>query len=36
MTRPLCAYPATDRYKGAGPTDQAESFVCTTAKASKG
>jgi hypothetical protein len=36
MTRPLCAYPATDRYKGAGPTDQAESFVCTTARASRG
>lgn len=28
MTRPLCPYPATDRYKGEGPTDQADSFAC--------
>ncbi|QUD90226.1 tannase/feruloyl esterase family alpha/beta hydrolase [Phenylobacterium montanum] len=32
MTRPLCAYPATDRYKGVGPADQADSFVCTRTK----
>ena len=28
MTRPLCPYPAVARYKGEGPTDKAESFVC--------
>ena len=27
-TRPLCAYPMTARYKGAGSTDAAENFVC--------
>jgi feruloyl esterase len=27
-TRPLCAYPATARYKGAGSTDDAANFVC--------
>ena len=36
MTRPLCPYPATDRYKGQGPTDQADSFTCTTANTGKG
>ena len=28
MTRPLCPYPQVARYKGEGPTDQAESFAC--------
>lgn len=32
MTRPLCPWPATARYKGAGPADKAESFACTTVK----
>ena len=27
-TRPLCAYPKTAKYKGAGSTDEAESFEC--------
>jgi feruloyl esterase len=27
-TRPLCAYPLTAHYKGAGSTDDAASFVC--------
>jgi hypothetical protein len=36
MTRPLCPYPAIDRYKGQGPADQADSFVCTAPQASKG
>lgn len=28
MSRPLCPFPLVDRYKGEGPTDQADSFVC--------
>ncbi|HEV3277797.1 MAG TPA: tannase/feruloyl esterase family alpha/beta hydrolase [Terriglobia bacterium] len=28
MTRPLCAYPAFAKYKGAGDTNDAASFVC--------
>jgi feruloyl esterase len=31
-TRPLCPYPQVAKYKGAGDTDKAESFVCATAK----
>jgi feruloyl esterase len=31
-TRPICAYPRTARYTGAGPTDDAASFVCAAAK----
>lgn len=27
--RPLCAYPTYPRYRGSGPTDAAESFVCS-------
>ena len=27
-TRPLCPYPQTAQYKGAGSTDEAENFVC--------
>jgi feruloyl esterase len=27
-TRPLCPYPQVAEYKGAGTTDDAESFVC--------
>jgi feruloyl esterase len=27
-TRPLCPYPKTARYKGAGSIDQAENFEC--------
>lgn len=30
-TRPLCAYPAIAKYKGAGNTDDAENFVCANA-----
>jgi Tannase and feruloyl esterase len=30
-TRPLCAYPATARYKGTGSVDDQASFACTTA-----
>jgi feruloyl esterase len=30
-TRPLCAYPGVARYRGAGSTDAAASFVCGTA-----
>lgn len=29
MTRPLCAYPETAKYKGSGDTSKAENFVCT-------
>jgi feruloyl esterase len=29
MTRPLCAYPAIAKYKGAGDTNQADNFECT-------
>jgi len=28
MTRPVCAWPATARYDGTGPADQASSFSC--------
>jgi feruloyl esterase len=28
MTRPLCPYPQEPRYKGAGDTNSAASFVC--------
>jgi len=31
-TRPLCPYPQVARYKGAGSTDDAANFVCTTEK----
>ena len=30
-TRPLCAYPLTARYRGAGDTDRAASFTCAMA-----
>ena len=30
MTRPLCAYPKVAKYKGAGDTNDAESFACAT------
>jgi hypothetical protein len=36
MTRPLCPYPQVARYKGQGPTDQADSFACTAPPAAKG
>jgi feruloyl esterase len=36
MTRPLCPYPQVARYKGQGPTDQAESFACAAPPAAKG
>lgn len=29
-TRPICAYPATARYKGTGSTDMAENFTCVS------
>ena len=29
MTRPLCAYPAIARYKGAGDSNQADTFECS-------
>lgn len=28
-TRPLCPYPQVAKYKGSGPTDDAENFVCS-------
>ena len=31
MTRPLCPYPQSARYKGSGDPNRAESFVCATA-----
>ncbi|MGI9074335.1 MAG: tannase/feruloyl esterase family alpha/beta hydrolase [Bryobacteraceae bacterium] len=31
-TRPLCPYPQTARYKGAGSTDETANFVCTVSK----
>jgi len=30
MTRPLCPFPQTAKYKGAGDTNKAESFVCAS------
>jgi len=32
MTRPLCPYPQTAKYKGSGDTNDAGSFACETAK----
>lgn len=32
MTRPLCPYPQTAKYKGSGDPNQAESFACTAGK----
>jgi hypothetical protein len=32
MTRPLCAYPLTAKYKGAGDTNDAANFACEPAK----
>jgi Tannase and feruloyl esterase len=32
MTRPLCAYPQTAKYKGSGDTNDAASFVCEAGK----
>ena len=32
MSRPLCPFPLVARYKGVGPTDQAESFTCAARK----
>ena len=29
MTRPLCTYPETAKYKGSGDTNDATNFVCT-------
>jgi len=29
LTRPLCAYPRHARWDGQGPTDRADSFICT-------
>jgi Tannase and feruloyl esterase len=31
MTRPLCPYPLSAKYKGSGDTNHAESFVCASA-----
>jgi feruloyl esterase len=31
MSRPLCPFPQVARYKGHGPTDQADSFACAAA-----
>jgi feruloyl esterase len=31
MTRPLCPYPQAAKYRGAGDTNDASSFVCTPA-----
>jgi feruloyl esterase len=31
MTRPLCPYPETAKYKGSGDTNDAANFVCTMA-----
>lgn len=31
VSRPLCPFPLVSRYKGHGPTDQAESFTCAGA-----
>lgn len=31
MTRPLCPYPLSAKYKGSGDTNRAESFVCASA-----
>jgi feruloyl esterase len=31
MTRPLCAFPQTSKYKGTGDTSNAANFVCTVA-----
>jgi len=28
MTRPLCAYPKTAKYKGTGDSNEADSFQC--------
>ncbi|MGD1077830.1 MAG: tannase/feruloyl esterase family alpha/beta hydrolase [Candidatus Sulfotelmatobacter sp.] len=32
MTRPLCAYPQADKYKGSGDTNDAANFVCEARK----
>jgi hypothetical protein len=32
MTRPLCPYPQTAKYKGSGDTNDAANFVCAAAK----
>jgi len=32
MTRPLCPYPQSARYKGSGDSNRAENFVCAEAK----
>ena len=32
LTRPLCPYPRTARYRGNGSGDDAGSFVCSEAK----
>ena len=34
MSRPLCPFPQVSRYKGHGPTDDAESFACMAPSAS--
>ena len=36
MSRPLCPFPLVSRYKGSGPTGQAENFTCAAARGPKG
>ena len=32
MTRPLCPYPQSAKYKGSGDPNSAENFVCSSKK----
>ena len=36
MSRPVCPFPLVARYRGHGPTDEADSFACTAASPGKG